>query len=53
MHFNEASEWRIDLTREIVNRFYTHRDIVMVVLGGSPTKNMADSVIAEHELKPR
>ena len=39
---NEQSRWRIDLAREVAS-YYGHSDIRMIVLGGSPSRNLSDA----------
>ena len=40
----KASEWRIELARDLAERYYATREhIKMIVLGGSPSKGLSDS----------
>jgi hypothetical protein len=40
---NKASEWRIELAREIAAVYAQHPDVEMIVLGGSAAKGQADA----------
>ncbi|MCK5116834.1 MAG: DUF4037 domain-containing protein [Candidatus Aegiribacteria sp.] len=40
---NFASKWRIDLSRELSVHYSSHPEVVMVCLGGSPTKGISDA----------
>jgi hypothetical protein len=40
--FPQASRWRIDLARELAPFYSVHDSVKMVVLGGSPSKGLAD-----------
>ncbi len=40
---NEASKWRIDLSRELSVHYASHPEVTMVCLGGSPTKGISDA----------
>jgi len=38
-----ASQWRIELTKELAKYYEKHENIKMIVLGGSPSKNLSDA----------
>lgn len=38
----EASRWRIDLARELAKNYSAHENVRMIVLGGAPSRGLAD-----------
>ncbi|MEN8208394.1 MAG: DUF4037 domain-containing protein [Candidatus Fermentibacteria bacterium] len=40
---NEASKWRIELSRDLSVHYSSHPEVRMVCLGGSPTKGISDA----------
>ena len=40
---NDASKWRIELSRELSLHYSIHPEVRMICLGGSPTKGLSDA----------
>jgi hypothetical protein len=41
-NLNEASRWRVDMARELCSCYSSHPDVMMVCLGGSSARGIAD-----------